>query len=158
MPDLDAPRRVFVDNQAAAERARLVAAGGCLTYRSATARTVSSHCSERYGSLVPVADERLPDEAGQQINVEVVWPNLSGAPVQYANQIAVLTDGEDLHITFGQVSPPPIAGDPVVALAEMGALPIQPVARVVLSQPRATELLRLLQRVLDDNIDRGGSA
>lgn len=89
--------------------------------------------------------------AGPPVQLRVTWDAAEQLPLAYANQLAATSDGIDVMFTFGQVAPPVIqATTPEAfhdALAALPPLPVQPVARLVMSRQKAAELLQLLEQL-----------
>jgi len=88
------------------------------------------------------------------IQIPVVWVGVEETPIQLTNQFISQFDQdmETFIITFGQLSPPALAGtsDEVREQAEqITYLPVRPVARISLSRPRMAELIAALGANVD---------
>ena len=96
------------------------------------------------------------DENGGR-NVPLVWENLDGLPVLFANQFIVQHFQDEFIVTIGQVVPPALLGDEqarAAQLQQVEQVTARPMARIALTRARLTELVQALeaQREIYDRI------
>jgi hypothetical protein len=95
-----------------------------------------------------VADETQE----QRLAVEARWVGLETTPIALANQAVGQVNAGEIIVTFGQVVPPPLIGDPEDRMRQMEGiefLPIVPVARLTMTIGR----LRAFKQTLEETID-----
>jgi hypothetical protein len=91
----------------------------------------------------------------QTVAIPLAWVGLDDAPITYVNQM-ILQMGEPNHpseflLTFGQLHPPVLLGDPDQNQAQLQAMPYVPVrvvAKLALSEQRVRELHGVIEKVL----------
>ena len=88
----------------------------------------------------------------QGIAVPVVWLGADEAPVKFANAFLAVVQPNEIFLTIGSYTPPPIVGATVEERAEMArkvaVVPIKPIARVGMTPARLNELIGVLQEAL----------
>ena len=85
------------------------------------------------------------------------WTGVALTPVLAANQLLVevdVVDGrpDNILISFGQASPPPIVGTPqeqADRLSNLGSVPVTPVARLSVTKGRLEEWVGILSGTLE---------
>ena len=91
----------------------------------------------------------------ETIEIPVAWIGLDDAQILYANQM-ILQMGAPDHLdefilTFGQLHPPALLGDPGQQRAQLQSMPFVPVkivAKLALSEARVRELQAVIAEIL----------
>jgi len=89
----------------------------------------------------------------ETFNLSVVWVGLEELPALTANVFIVQNDGELVHLSIGQVSPPILIGTPEEQreqLAQVPFVPARPIARVAITPSKARELYELLGGIIQN--------
>lgn len=96
----------------------------------------------------------MAEEARQGIHVPVVWTGTEDVPIVFVNQVLGQVGVQDeVIVSFGQITPPPLLGDPEQQLEqaeEIAFVSVKPVARVALTQAGLDDLIRVLQTTRDN--------
>jgi hypothetical protein len=94
----------------------------------------------------------MADETPSTKQVPVVWVDQTDGRAQWVNQILSTFQPDEFVVTLGQLVPPPITGDTEEerrdALSNISFVPINTVARVVMTRQRIVEFIDVLQRNL----------
>lgn len=87
--------------------------------------------------------EEEPQPELEQIDLQVAWIGLEQAPIFAVNQLIAQTNQGEVFLTFGQVSPPVLVGEPESQkeqLQNLGPLSVRPVVRLMLTPARLKEI------------------
>ncbi len=74
--------------------------------------------------------------------IRLLWVDVEGEEITFANQLLVQHIGSEFVISFGQATPPAIIGTPeeqAEMLSRIEVVPIKTVARIGLTAQRMTE-------------------
>ncbi len=95
---------------------------------------------------------------GESITIPVSWVGIDDLPIQFANQFLVqFQQPGEFFLTVGQLTPPPLLGQPdeqLQQLQEWAFIPVKPVVRLGINRQRLEELIKVL-RVIADRFDEG---
>lgn len=86
-------------------------------------------------------------DENEQREVPLVWENVEGLPVLFANQFIIQHLQDEFILTVGQMVPPPLLGDEQqrgAQLRELEGVPVKPLARIAFTRARLTELIQAL--------------
>ncbi len=91
----------------------------------------------------------------EAVGIPVAWIGLDDAQIIYVNQLILQLAAPDhlgeFILTFGQLHPPALLGDPEqnrAQLQSMAYVPVKVVAKLALSEDRLRELLAVIEKVL----------
>ena len=98
--------------------------------------------------------KRVADLPGGPVTVQLTWVGTEEVPIAFVNQLmGQLDDRADMILTFGQMTPPALIGTPDEVAAQahrLAYVPVKPVARFTMSRARATDMLKLLTQLLQN--------
>lgn len=83
-----------------------------------------------------------------QRDVPVVWENVEGLPVLFANQFIVQHFQDEFILTVGQMVPPALLGDEEqreAQLRELEQVTVRPLARIAFTRARLIEFVQALE-------------
>jgi len=87
---------------------------------------------------------------GEQRSLKIAWQEAGVA--SFANNLLVQSDGNTFYLTFYQVIPPIMMGEPeelAAAMQSMETVPAVPVARVAVGYNQLATMLGVMKRQLD---------
>jgi hypothetical protein len=99
----------------------------------------------------------LAEESRERLDIPVAWEGLDSVPIVLANNaLAQVGQQDEIILSFGQLTPPPIFGDleqQREQAQQIERLAIKPVARLGLTRAGLDDLIRILQGTRE-NYDR----
>lgn len=86
-------------------------------------------------------------DKNEQREIPLVWENMEGVPVLFANQFIIQHVQDEFILTVGQMVPPPLLGDEqerAAQLHQLEGVPVRTLARIAFTRARLTELVQAL--------------
>jgi hypothetical protein len=97
----------------------------------------------------------MTEDQPKQFRLQMIWVGVDDAPILFVNQmLGQVDDHGEIILTFGQAAPPVTLGTPEQQAEQMQAAPfvqVRPVSRLSLPKTRAEELVRVLQKTLENH-------
>lgn len=86
--------------------------------------------------------------------MRIDWSSAEHVPAEYANQLLSQVSQGEIFLTFAQLTPPVLVGDPEQQAAQardMSSIPVKVIARLILCPERVEELLNVLGQSLEQH-------
>ena len=96
----------------------------------------------------------MAEGTGEGIAIRVLWDGIENVPIMLTNQaLGQVGQQGEVILTFGQLAPPVLAGDPDQQREQAKGIPfipIKPVARLALTRAGLEDLIRVLKETRDN--------
>lgn len=86
-------------------------------------------------------------DENEQHEIPLVWENVEGVPVLFANQFIIQHLQDEFVLTVGQMVPPPLLGNErerEAQLRQLEGVPVRTLARIAFTRAGLTELVQAL--------------
>ncbi len=92
----------------------------------------------------------MTEQPEKEVKLRLTWQDASDLPTIYANQMYVTHAGPEFYVVFGEVELPTLTNLTPDELADMGAIEVKPVAKLVFTPDGIVPIAKALV----ENIDR----